>query len=88
MKSKKIPMRKCITCNENFSKKELIRIVNNKDEGILVDYTGKSNGRGAYVCKSTECIKNIKKTGKLANALKSKIPEIIYEEIEDYVSES
>ncbi len=88
MKSKKLPMRKCIACNENFPKKQLIRIVNNKDEGIMVDYTGKLNGRGAYICKSAECIKNIKKTGRLANALKSKIPEIIYEEIEDYVSES
>lgn len=88
MKTKKIPLRKCTGCNQSFPKKDLIRIVNNKENGIVVDTTGKVNGRGAYVCKSSDCVNNIIKSGKLANALKSKIPENIYEEIEVYVKKS
>lgn len=88
MKNKKIPNRKCIACNKEFPKKDLIRIVKSKENEISVDKTGKLNGRGAYVCKDQECLENLKTNERLAHALKSKISESIYEEIEAYVNES
>lgn len=85
MKNKKIPMRKCVACDENKAKNDLIRIVNNKEEGVQVDPTGKKNGRGAYICKETSCIELAKKNHKLEHALKTEITESLYEEIKDYV---
>ena len=58
---KKIPMRMCIGCMEMKEKKQLIRIVNNKDEGISLDPTGKKSGRGAYICKNAECFMKAQK---------------------------
>ena len=72
MKSKKIPMRKCIACGVSRPKQELIRIVAG-DEGAVVDPTGRKNGRGAYLCRSTECFAMAKK--------KRLISEETYEEL-------
>lgn len=78
-------MRKCIACGESKEKKELLRIVNNKEEGILVDSTGKKNGRGAYLCKKKDCVESVQSSRKLENALRTKISNDIYEEISEYV---
>lgn len=86
MKSKKVPMRKCIACNENKEKKDLLRIVYNKEDGVRFDSTGKLNGRGAYVCKSEECILKLKKTNKLAHALKTEVKNNIYDDILEHIS--
>ncbi len=83
----KIPIRKCVACNESKPKKELLRIVNSKELGVLVDTTGKVNGRGAYICKDLSCFDKLKKTRRLNNALGTEITEEIYEEIKRYVSE-
>ncbi|WP_311482460.1 YlxR family protein, partial [uncultured Anaerococcus sp.] len=56
----------------------------NKEEGILIDESGKVNGRGAYVCKDEACIKGLKKSNKLNQAFKMKINDDIYEELEAY----
>ena len=56
MKTKKIPLRKCIVCQNQFDKKQLVRIVKNKEDAIFIDKTFKAGGRGAYVCNSKECI--------------------------------
>ena len=56
MKDKKIPLRKCISCNERKSKKDLIRLVKKGDKDVIIDKTGKANGRGAYLCLNLECI--------------------------------
>lgn len=56
MKVKKIPLRKCIVCQEMFPKKELIRIVRTPEEEILVDLTGRAAGRGTYVCRQDSCM--------------------------------
>ena len=53
---KKIPMRKCVGCQEMKSKREMIRILKTESEGIILDATGKKNGRGAYICRSGECL--------------------------------
>ena len=54
---KKIPQRQCIGCNEMKDKKQLIRILKTQDEQIIIDITGKKNGRGAYICPDAECLK-------------------------------
>lgn len=87
MKVKKIPMRKCISCGEKKEKKELLRIVNNKDEGILFDETGKKNGRGAYICKSIECIEKAKKSKRLVSVLEKEITLDFYEKLKEYIEQ-
>ncbi|MDY3005938.1 RNase P modulator RnpM [Anaerococcus porci] len=81
MKQRKIPQRKCIVCGENKDKNELIRIVKNKEEGIILDPTGKKNGRGAYICKDENCINEAKKKRKLEKVFKTEISDNLYEEI-------
>ena len=83
-KTRKIPQRKCIVCGELKDKGDLLRIVKNKEEGILIDETGKVNGRGAYVCKSDSCLKSLRKSNKLNQAFKMKIDDNVYEELEAY----
>lgn len=81
MKTRKVPMRKCIGCMESFPKKELYRIVKNKDNEIKLDLTGKLNGRGTYICKNAECFEKAIKTKRLSKSLETEIPESVYEEI-------
>lgn len=86
-KVKKVPQRKCIACQDRDNKKELIRIVKNKEGQIFLDKTGKANGRGAYICNCSECLKKAIKSNALSRAFKMEIPEEVYEslikEIED-----
>lgn len=81
MKTRKIPLRKCIGCMESFPKKELCRIVKNKDNEIFFDTTGKLNGRGTYICKKTECLEKAVKSKRLSKAIEAEIPEEVYEAI-------
>lgn len=83
-KAKKIPQRKCVVCGELKDKNDLLRIVKNKEEGILIDETGKKNGRGAYLCKNQACIERAIKTNKLNRVFKEKISEEFYEELKAY----
>ena len=69
MSVKKIPMRMCTACREMKPKKELIRVVKTPENEIKLDLTGKLNGRGAYVCKSEECLKKAQKSGALSRAV-------------------
>jgi len=75
---KKVPMRKCVATQERFPKKELIRIVRSPEGQILIDETGKANGRGAYLNKSVDAVNLARKTGALSKALEADIPEEIY----------
>lgn len=79
--AKKLPLRKCIACGQQKEKKDLLRIVNNIDEGLVVDRTGKKNGRGAYICKNISCLEKTKKKNLLKASLKVNIGEDFYEEI-------
>lgn len=85
--NKKVPARKCIGCGESKEKREFVRIVRTKDGEISVDPTGKKNGRGAYICKSTECLKKVKKSKGLERSFKMAIPESVYEMLEKEMSE-
>ncbi|MDU0894263.1 MAG: YlxR family protein [Anaerococcus sp.] len=83
-KTKKIPQRKCIVCGNLYDKNDLLRVVKNKDLGVVIDETGKINGRGAYICKNNECLKEVKKNNKLNRVFKQKIDDKLYEELEAY----
>lgn len=78
---KSIPQRTCIGCNEIRAKKELIRIVKNKEGQIFIDKTGKANGRGAYICDNIECLEKAIKTKKLERTFETKISDDIYNEL-------
>ncbi|SFN35972.1 RNase P modulator RnpM [Proteiniclasticum ruminis] len=81
MKVKKIPMRMCTGCMEMKPKKELIRVVKNKDGEISLDLVGKKPGRGAYVCKSTDCLEKAFKTKRLSRNLETTISQEIYDDL-------
>ena len=76
----------CIVCRAHSDKKELLRIVKNKEGQIFVDKQGKANGRGAYICKSMECLNKLKKSRGLNRAFKCEVSDDVYnmigEEIE------
>ena len=79
---KKKPMRSCIVTLEKLEKKDLIRIVKNKEGQVFVDLTGKANGRGAYLKREKEVIKKCKKNKILDRKLGIEIPDDIYEELD------
>ena len=81
---KKVPLRKCVATGEQLPKKELIRIVRNKEGEVSVDPTGKKNGRGAYSKRSLDAIELAKKKTILNRVLEDEIPEEIYEELKTY----
>lgn len=81
---RKIPLRKCLATGEQLQKKELIRIVRNKEGEVFVDPSGKLNGRGAYLKRSHEAFVIAKKKNVLKRALEVDIPDSIYEELEKY----
>lgn len=78
---KKIPMRKCAGCAQMKPKKELVRVVKSSDDKISVDLTGKLNGRGAYICKSSDCLNKAIKTKAIERSLQVQISNEIYEQL-------
>ncbi|WP_300923729.1 RNase P modulator RnpM [uncultured Limosilactobacillus sp.] len=82
---KKIPLRKCVATGEQLPKKELIRVVRNKEGEVFVDPTGKKNGRGAYLKKSKEAIDIAKKKKVLNRSLEVDVPDSVFEELMEYV---
>ena len=82
MSTKKIPLRQCIGCGEMKSKKEMIRILKTESEGIILDATGRKNGRGAYICPSAECLRKAVKTRGLDRSFKTQVPAQVYETLE------
>lgn len=83
MKVKKIPQRMCIGCQEMKPKKELIRVVKNSEGIIKVDLTGKAPGRGAYICKSQECLEKAIKTKRFEKNFETKIDESIFQRLRE-----
>ena len=79
--AKKIPMRRCVATNEICPKKELLRVVKDKEGHILVDTTGKFNGHGAYIKMTYEALEAAKKKNALGKALETDIPDSIYDDI-------
>ncbi|MDD5888287.1 MAG: YlxR family protein [bacterium] len=85
MKVKKIPLRTCIVTKEQFPKKELLRIVRTPDGNIVVDETGKLNGRGAYIKKDITVLEKAIKTKILEKRLECEIEDSIYDEIKEII---
>lgn len=79
---RKVPMRKCIGCNEMKNKKELIRVIRTPEGEILLDATGRKNGRGAYVCPTRECLQKAIRSRGLERSFKMAIPKEVYETLE------
>lgn len=84
---KKIPERTCVITKEKTLKKDLLRVVRDKDGNVSVDITGKANGRGAYLKKDVEVIKKARDTKALERILEVAIPEEVYEEMLNIVKE-
>ena len=80
--SKKIPVRRCVGCQEMKNKKEMIRVIRTKEGEFLLDATGTKNGRGAYICPSKECFQKAVKNKGLERSFKQSIPAEVYEALE------
>ena len=87
MSNKKEILRRCIVCQEQKDKKELLRIVKPKEENIQIDLTGKKNGRGAYICKSENCLNKLKKTKKKEKVFEINISDEFYESLRGVIVE-
>ncbi|MFC2950074.1 RNase P modulator RnpM [Virgibacillus sediminis] len=87
VKKKKIPQRKCVVTNEMKPKKELIRIVRNKEGEVFVDPTGKKNGRGAYLSRDMDVIIKAEKSGILNRQLDAEVDASIYEDLKQLAGE-
>lgn len=83
MKERKIPMRMCAGCGERVAKAELMRVVRDTEGSISLDMTGKKNGRGAYLCRKSECLKLARKSRRIDRALETQIPDAIYDRLEE-----
>ena len=87
MSMKKVPLRQCIGCQEMKSKKEMIRLIKTAEDEIMLDATGRKNGRGAYLCPSMECLKKAVKGKGLERSFKMAIPKEVYETLEKEMEE-
>lgn len=85
MKVKKIPLRMCTGCMEMKPKKELIRVVKSPEGEVSVDLTGKKSGRGAYVCKNTQCLEKAFKAKRLSRNLDTTISEEVYNRLREEI---
>ena len=85
MTEKKKPSR-CI-CMQHFEKEELVRVLKTPEGEVILDKSHKKNGRGAYVCKSPECLKKARKSRRLDHSLKVSVPEEVYDRLEKWIHE-
>ncbi len=86
-KTRKVPMRMCVGCREMKPKRELVRVVKPQEGEAHMDLTGKSPGRGAYVCAKLECFKKARKTKGLERALECTIPGDVFDALENQIPE-
>ena len=80
--AKKIPMRQCVGCGEMKNKKDMMRVLKTPENEIVLDVTGKRNGRGAYLCKTAECLERAHKNKGLERSFKMSIPNEVYDNLE------
>jgi predicted RNA-binding protein YlxR (DUF448 family) len=82
MTEKKVPLRRCAGCNEQKSKKEFVRVIRTPEGEILLDESGKANGRGVYLCPKKSCLQKARKAKRLERNLKVAIPDEIWSQLE------
>ena len=80
---RKIPTRRCTGCGEHFPKNTLIRVLRTPEGEIVLDLTGKKNGRGAYICKNAECLKKARKSRRIEISLECHISDELYTKMEE-----
>ena len=85
--AKKMPIRRCVGCGEHFPKNTLVRVLRTPEGEIVLDLTGKRSGRGAYVCKSAQCLKRARKSGRISASLDCAIPDEVYDRLEGEIVE-
>lgn len=85
---RKAPVRQCTGCGERKDKRELVRIIRTPEGEIEIDFTGKKNGRGAYICNCTSCLQLARKRKSLERSLKITIPGEIYDKLEEEMTGS
>lgn len=81
--AKKIPLRQCVGCGEMKGKRDMIRVLKTAEDQICLDATGKKNGRGAYICRSRECLQKARKNKGLERSFKMSIPKEVYDTLEE-----
>lgn len=86
MKTKKVPQRMCLGCQEMKPKKELIRVVKSPDGVISIDLKGKAQGRGAYICRDIECLEKAIKARRLEKTFSMKITDDVYDKLRSEIS--
>ena len=84
---KKIPLRQCVGCSERKPKGELLRVVRTPEGEIVLDMTGRKNGRGVYLCRGVKCFSKARKSGRLATHLEAAIPDEVYEALEQEIAQ-
>lgn len=84
---KKIPQRMCLGCREHRDKKELVRVVRSPEGEVSVDLTGRKNGRGAYICRSRDCLKKARKQKAISRALNCEITDEVFEQLLEQIKE-
>ncbi|MDE5819781.1 MAG: YlxR family protein [Lachnospiraceae bacterium] len=86
--NKKIPLRQCVGCQQMKPKKDMMRVLKTPEDEMILDTTGKKNGRGAYLCKDMECLKKARKNKGLERSFKMSIPDTVYDSlIKEYGTE-
>ncbi|QAT51140.1 YlxR family protein [Caproiciproducens sp. NJN-50] len=83
MQKRKVPLRMCAGCGQMKPKKELVRVVKSPEGEISLDLTGRKPGRGAYVCRSADCLKAARKARRLEKAFSCRIPDEVYDRLEE-----
>ena len=88
MKTRKIPERMCVGCREMKPKRELLRVVKDKENSAAFDPRGKAPGRGAYICPQKDCLKRARKSRALERALETTIADEVFEKLEGLIEET
>ncbi|MBE7073824.1 MAG: YlxR family protein [Clostridiales bacterium] len=78
-------LRMCIACRQMQDKKDLLRVVKDKENNIFIDLSGKMNGRGAYICKDEQCLNKCIKQKSFNKAFKTNIDEVVYDSIKEAI---
>lgn len=84
---RKIPERQCLGCNAHKPKRELLRVVKTPEGEILLDFTGKKSGRGAYICRDVACLRKARKSGRIERSLNVKVPDEVWDVMESELGE-
>ncbi|MBE6577366.1 MAG: YlxR family protein [Ruminococcaceae bacterium] len=87
-KKRKTPERQCLGCNEHKPKIELLRVVRTPEGEVVLDFTGKKSGRGAYICRNVSCLRKARRTKRIDKSLDVVIPEAVYDRMESEIIEN